>query len=99
MEGTIAPLAGSGTVVRLQPEESYMTLDRNRLTLLVAFLTMVAGTGRAWAEGLPPGLPRYEVALDLDLDHHEAHVHLEATWTNPSKVPVKELIFNAHSHY
>lgn len=49
--------------------------------------------------GLPAHLPRYRLAIDLDLARHVAHVRMDATWINPASEPTDRLVFNAHSRY
>ena len=49
--------------------------------------------------GVPDWLPRYDLQFDLDVAHREVTGHLQATWTNHYQRPVRELVFNAHSHY
>jgi hypothetical protein len=46
-----------------------------------------------------PTLPRYDVSVVLDVPRHVVHVREIVTWTNTSRVPVKEIVFNAHAHY
>ncbi len=43
--------------------------------------------------------PQYDIALLLDVQHHQAEVHERVTWVNPGPGPVTELLFNAHAHY
>jgi hypothetical protein len=47
----------------------------------------------------PPGLPRYDVAIDLDVHKHTVQVVQRVTWTNLGKKPTREIVFNAHAHY
>jgi hypothetical protein len=49
--------------------------------------------------GPPAWLPRYDVAMRLDIAGHMVRVHQRVTWTNTSKRPAREIVFNAHSHY
>jgi hypothetical protein len=44
-------------------------------------------------------LPRYDLTIDLDTEHHEMQVRQLVTWTNCGRHPATELVFNAHSHY
>lgn len=48
---------------------------------------------------LPPGLPRYDVEMNVDVDHHVVDVVQRVTWTNRHPCPTRELVFNAHSCY
>jgi hypothetical protein len=60
----------------------------------------VAVSPPAVRAGGPPGwLPRYDVAMDLDVANLTAHLQMKATWTNRHKTPAHEVVFNAHSHY
>jgi hypothetical protein len=49
--------------------------------------------------GLPPWLPRYDLDIRLDVDHHTAYVRQRVTFNNRHQRPAEELVFNAHSHY
>jgi hypothetical protein len=49
--------------------------------------------------GIPPWVPRYDLDIQLDVEHHTAHVYQRVTWTNRHPQPTAELVFNAHSHY
>src|SRR5262249_6857613 len=51
------------------------------------------------ADDGPPGLPRYNLNIHLDTDQRLLRVGERVTWTNQSKRPTKELVFNAHAHY
>jgi Peptidase family M1 domain/Omp85 superfamily domain len=44
-------------------------------------------------------LPRYDLDIVLDTPQHLVQVRETVTWTNTSNQPVKEIVFNAHSHY
>jgi hypothetical protein len=44
-------------------------------------------------------LPRYDLGIVLDVANHSVQVRERVTWTNTSKLPVKEIVFNAHAHY
>src|SRR5882672_7079808 len=46
-----------------------------------------------------PVLPRYDINIHLDTDQRLVRVGQRVTWTNQSKRPAKELVFNAHAHY
>ena len=37
--------------------------------------------------------------MNLELDKHQALVHMRVTWTNRHPQATPELVFNAHSHY
>src|SRR5260221_14764925 len=44
-------------------------------------------------------LPRYDLDIVLDVPAHLVKVRETVTWTNTSKTPVKEIVFNAHAHF
>src|SRR5262249_39615382 len=46
-------------------------------------------------EGPPAWLPRYDVEMRLDLQGHKVQVRQRVSWTNTSKRPTSEIIFNA----
>jgi hypothetical protein len=75
-----------------------MHLPTVSVRVVATLLLLLAGLP-ARAGGLPAWLPRYDVAIDLDVAGHVAHVRQRATWTNPCQRPAHELVFNAHSHY
>jgi hypothetical protein len=72
---------------------------RSVSALVIALLVWLLAALPVRAGGLPAWLPRYDVAIDLDVAGHVAHVRQRATWTNPCQRPAQELVFNAHSHY
>src|ERR1700722_741254 len=90
--------AGPSTAgaVRIARKDSTMRLYRIP-PLLLAALVLLPSAVRADAPA--PWLPRYDLTLDLDLDHHVVRAHMPATWTNPLPRPTRQLVFNAHSHY
>src|SRR5437588_11476157 len=49
--------------------------------------------------GPPPWLPNYDLDMNLELDRHQAEVHLRVTWFNRHQRPASEIVLNAHSHY
>src|SRR5262249_41645002 len=51
-----------------------------------------------WSQASPK-LPRYDLSVVLDVPRHLVHVREVVTWTNTSRVPVTEIVFNAHAHY
>lgn len=63
---------------------------------VLAFASLAADVR---AQGLPPGLPRYDVHVVLEPAKRLATVKEVVTWTNASAKPVHEVIFNAHAHY
>src|SRR4029077_3128143 len=48
---------------------------------------------------VPPWAPRYDLDIQFDLEQHKALVRERVTWINYHKLPARELVFNAHSHY
>ncbi len=64
-----------------------------------ALLALLCAAGAAPAAALPAWLPRYDVAMDVDVAGHKVAVQMRATWTNPYPTPADKLVFNAHSHY
>lgn len=70
---------------------------RIRLVLIALLLSVapaIAADLRA-----PENLPRYDLAIQLDVDGHQARVSQNVVWVNPSTQPVGQLIFNVHSHF
>jgi hypothetical protein len=68
--------------------------------MLLAVLTGLAGSSCVRAGVVvPPWLPRYDLTLDCDLEHHVIRGQMKATWTNMCSRPTEELVFNAHSHF
>jgi hypothetical protein len=62
----------------------------------------LAWLGPARAGGpppVPPGLPRYDLDIDLRLAEQRVIVCERVTWTNPSRRPTSEVVFNVSSHY
>lgn len=60
---------------------------------------LAAGPSSAAAPEVPAGLPRYDLAIKLDIAKHQVVVREDVTWTNRSQRPVRELVFNAHAHF
>ena len=50
-------------------------------------------------EGPPAWLPRYDIEMKVDVAGHVVLVRQRVTWTNTSKRPASEIVFNAHSHF
>jgi hypothetical protein len=48
---------------------------------------------------VPAWLPRYDLDVQIDVDHQQVHVRERVQWTNPSQTPTTKVVFNAHSHY
>src|SRR5436190_14339756 len=69
-----------------------------RFYLTMIGLLIVATT--AQAEPKPADwLPRYDMAIDLDIKGQQAHVTQQVAWVNRSTKPLQEIVFNVHSHY
>src|SRR5262249_24886046 len=69
-------------------------------TCLVAALALAAASAAPAADlKPPPWLPRYDLAVTLDVDRHQAHVTENVAWVNRTDKPVEQLIFNVHSHF
>jgi hypothetical protein len=62
-------------------------------TILVVLMQAVA----ARAAEAPSWLPRYDLAINLDIEGHKAQVTQHVTWQNRHQRPTKELVFNFHS--
>src|SRR5262245_7201419 len=73
-----------------------MTATRNGILLVLLFLF---SGGATQASGVPPWLPRYDLEIRLDPDHHTVLTRQQVTWTNHHQRSATELIFNAHAHY
>jgi hypothetical protein len=76
-----------------------MTVTGMGWRVLLGLALLGAGTAPADAQAIPPGLPRYDLDIHLEIDHHVAHVRQVVTWTNCSCRATSELVFNAHAHF
>ncbi len=78
-----------------------MKLARRRLLglLTLCWLGLTTPSLAAPAPALPVHLPRYNLAIELDLAHKQAQVRQQATWTNPARTPTSQLVLNVHSRY
>jgi hypothetical protein len=47
----------------------------------------------------PSWLPRYDLAMQIDVEQHMVTVREKVTWTNPANQPTDRLVFNNHSRY
>ncbi len=54
---------------------------------------------RVCAADPPPILPRYDLDLTLDTVAHTAKLRQLTTWTNTTRTPTTELVFNFYPHY
>ncbi len=61
------------------------------------FFLACLGTGRAPCAN--EQLPRYDLAIDLDVAGRTAHIRQRVTWTNTTRQPRSELVFNFYPHY
>src|SRR5271165_2890582 len=48
---------------------------------------------------IPPGLPRYDLAVRIDPQNRKVKARERIVFTNRSKVPVNELIFHVYPRY
>lgn len=69
-----------------------------RLPRSLALLLLAACADPAAAD-VPEWLPRYDLAIDLQVEKHVAHVRQRVTWTNRHSRPSDRLVFNVHSAY
>ena len=46
-----------------------------------------------------PDLPRYDLAVRIDPANRLVKLHERVTWTNRSKTPATELVFNVYPRY
>ena len=65
---------------------------------LVLGLGLLAATG-ARAQEPPQGLPRYDLAIRIDPKNHLVQLHERVTWTNRSRLPTTELVFNVYPRF
>ena len=66
----------------------------------VVLLGICFPTRTTAAETDPPAhLPRYDLHVALDLVGHRAHIREKITWTNSTKKPLEQLVFNFYPHY
>src|SRR5688500_8479232 len=72
-----------------------------RLLVTLALLAVLAARP-AFAAGpvpVPEQLPRYDLALTLDVAGHTARFRQAVTWTNRHDRPAESLVFNFYPHY
>lgn len=69
------------------------------MAAVLALAALLAAAPAARAVEVPPGLPRYDLDIHLDVYGEVAHVRQRVAWTNHHDCPARELVFNAHSHY
>jgi hypothetical protein len=65
---------------------------------LVASAWLGAAVG-AHALEPPADLPRYDLNVRIDPQNKIVRMHERVTWTNRSKAPVREIVFNVYPHY
>jgi hypothetical protein len=70
-----------------------------RIWFVVVALLLFALPAAAADLKPPEGLPRYDLAINLDVYGGKAHVTQNVAWVNRSGKPVSELVFNVHSHF
>src|SRR4051812_10245332 len=64
---------------------------------LLITLTLFAAS--AAPDALPEHLPRYDLAIEVDVEGHAVRVRQTATWTNPHPTPTDRVVFNAHARH
>jgi hypothetical protein len=64
--------------------------------LVCAAIFGLASSARA---DMPSWLPRYDLNMRIDVDHHQVSVDEQVHWTNPHQTPTNKIVFNAHAHY
>jgi hypothetical protein len=70
------------------------------MRVFTAFLVLFAAAVPVRADRTPPPwLPRYDLAVNLDVPNRTAKVTQQVSWVNRSDKPVEELVFNVHSRY
>jgi hypothetical protein len=69
------------------------------LLVRIAAMVVLLGGSRTDAAERPPGLPRYDLDLTLDTNHHTAHLRETVTWTNTTRTPTNELVFSFYPNY
>ena len=70
-----------------------------RWRMWIGLLALFSLASPVSAQPWPEDLPRYDLRIDLDVPKHLVQVCEIVTWTNASRTPVKEIVFNAHSHW
>jgi hypothetical protein len=66
---------------------------------LLGLLATLVVPAKVVAQEVPSWLPRYDLAIKLDVDGHQVQVRERVTWTNRHQRPARHLVFNAHAHY
>lgn len=67
---------------------------------LCCFVLAFVPTGKAGAaEGVPDGLPRYDLVMNVEPLAGRVEGRMSATWTNTTSRPTRQLVFNVHSRY
>src|SRR5580704_17176140 len=69
------------------------------ITVMLLGAALAAPTAGVRADNAPAGLPRYDLAIKLDVAAHLVTVRERVTWTNRHQRPTRKLVFNAHAHY
>lgn len=76
-----------------------MPFSRTIPALFVLACTLLVRAAPAAAAGAPEWLPRYDVAVDLQVEKHVARVTQHVTWTNRHARAADRLVFNVYSAY
>ena len=72
---------------------------RSSILLIAAWLALPACARAADAAQAPAHLPRYDLHVELDQQHHRVHVRETVKWTNRTAKPLDQLVFNFYPHY
>jgi len=71
-----------------------------RISRVLAILALVIAAPLASAtEPSSAKLPRYDLYVELDTLQHRADVRQRVTWTNTTRQPRSDLVFNFYPHY
>jgi hypothetical protein len=69
------------------------------LIICVALVGSSKAGRAANAAAAPPELPRYHLQVEFEQPAHRVHVRETVRWTNHTKQPVEQLVFNFYPHY
>lgn len=99
-EHAAAAISNSGT--KLSRMDAFTNDQRSRRGLataavLAGLLLAASATHADYAP--PPGLPRYDLDIHIDVHRHVVTVVQRVLWTNRHDRPAKRILFNNHTHY